>query len=740
MLETITGSLKSYLFHNEDNGYSIAKIELEEDQKIVTIVGYFPRLNDDVTYAFSGQWVTHSTYGQQFKVESFKQLEIQSKIGLVNYLSSSFFTGIGPKTALKIVETFGEDAIEKIISNHTILKEVGLNPIRSKRLYDQILDNRKQEEVLVQLYGYGLTSKVAMKLLNAYGDRSIEKLKEDPYRLMYEIEGFGFLKAHDVAKKFGLTNSDERSIKAAIIYVLETMAFQQGHLYATKLELAEGVTQLLNEPLEITSALEKLMNENKVIFEQDFYFLTLIYHTEVALAAKIAALSTDNTLEVDENKIKDLITFVERQKSIQYTEKQKLAILTALKNPMTIITGGPGTGKTTIIDGIIKVYQLYYGLNFKENLQAALMAPTGRASKRMKELLDLPAQTIHRQLGYNFDGHFTYGADNPLREKLLIIDEASMIDIFLAKRLFDAIRTNQQVIIVGDEDQLPSVGPGNVLGDLIASNVLPVVKLNEIHRQAQDSHIISLAQAINRQDLQYEDLRTNNDVFFKKGSIQEIKETIVGQIKGAMNKGYSLTDDIQILIPMYKGDIGIDEINKLIQKEFNPQSDKNSISLGEKTYYLNDKVIQLVNDPEKGVMNGDIGLVKEFGYDKDYKPYIEVSFDENKIRYYKQDLEELNLAYAISIHKSQGSEYPIVILPIIRQYLHMLKKELIYTAITRAKKYLLILGDMNLLTFASNQLSERRRTTLKDRLRAYEDDLDKIEGLEEEDDITPFDF
>lgn len=740
MLETVTGSIKSYLFYNEENSYSIAKIEQEEDLKIITIVGYFPRLSDDVLYEFTGQWVTHSTYGKQFRVESFKQLEIQSKVGLVNYLSSSFFTGIGPKTASKIVETFGETAIEQIIKDYTILEQVGLNALRSHRLYDQIMDNKKQEEVLVSLYGYGLTSKVAMKLLNNYGDLAIIKLKEDPYRLMYEIEGFGFIKAHGIAKKFGLENSDIRSIKAAIVYVLETMAFSQGHLYATILEINDGVYQLLNEVLEIQTALEELLKEKKVVLENGYYFITLVYNTEVSLASKISSLITNEEIKIDEEKMMGLIDFVEKQKNIQYTQKQKLAIMTSLKNPMTIITGGPGTGKTTIIDGILKVYQLYYQVDFKTTLEVSLMAPTGRASKRMKELLDLPAQTIHRQLGYNFDGHFLYGADNPLREKLLIIDEASMIDIFLAKRLFDAIRNNHQIIIVGDEDQLPSVGPGNVLGDLIASNILPVVKLNEIHRQAQDSHIITLAQAINKQDLQYSDLKTNNDVFFKKGSIQEIKETIVGQISGALEKGYHLIEDIQVLIPMYKGDIGIDEINKLIQKEFNPNYGKNELTHNDKSYYLSDKVIQLVNDPEKGVMNGDIGVVSETGFDKDSKPYLEVSFDDNKIRYYRQDLEELNLAYAISIHKSQGSEYPIVILPIIRQYLHMLKKELIYTAITRAKKYLLVLGDMNLLTYASNQLSEKRRTTLKERLKAYLDQSDIISEDEAIEDVSPFDF
>ncbi|CCV64556.1 ATP-dependent exoDNAse (Exonuclease V), alpha subunit [Alteracholeplasma palmae J233] len=731
MTEVVSGTIKTYLFHNAENGYSIAKIETE-DHKTITVVGYFPKLSDDVSYEFTGSYTEHNTYGKQFKVDSFKQLEVQTKSGLVSYLSSSFFVGIGPKTAFKIVETFGETAIEQIIKDHTILSKIGFTELKSKKLYDQLKENKKEEEILVELYGYGLTSKVALKLINTYHDDTLIKLKEDPYRLMYEIDGFGFNKAHAIAKKFGLSNADLRSIKASIIYTLETLSYQNGHLYTTKFEIYEMVRGLLKEDLPIEDALEELVNEKKIILENNNYFLAVIYHTELALSDKIKHLLNDS-FDLDNDSLADLISFVEKQKGITYTNLQKQAIITALNNPLTIITGGPGTGKTTIIDGIISVYQLYYDVDFKKNYQLALMAPTGRAAKRMEELLDLKAQTIHRQLGYNYDGKFTFDENNPIREKLLIIDEASMIDIFLAKKLFDAIRVNHQVIIVGDEDQLPSVGPGNVLGDMIASKVIPTVKLNEIHRQAKDSHIITLARSINEQNLTDDLLMTNEDVYFKTGNIPEIKNMILSQIKGALEQGYSLKDDIEVLIPMYKGDLGIDEINKLIQSTFNPNIKNEGLNYNDKTFFLHDKVIQLVNDPERNVMNGDIGLVTEFSYDNDSKPFLEVSFDETKVRYYKQDLEELNLAYAISIHKSQGSEYPIVILPVVRQYMHMLKKELIYTAITRAKKYLLILGNMEILKFASNQLAEKRKTMLAQR-------LSSMNQVNDSDDISPYDF
>lgn len=737
---TVRGYVKSYIYRNEQNDYVIAKLETEDKEKL-TIVGYFPVLNEDMMYEFKGQYVIHPSYGKQFKVISYEQVTDMSIDGLIAYLSSSYFTGIGPKTAEKIVAKLGEHAIDEIIKDETVLHSI-MNPLKSLRLKQELIEHQATDHILVTLYGYGLSGKVAMKLLSQYGMTTLEKLSEDPFRLMYEVDGFGFVRAMDIALKLGITKEDIRTLKAAIIYVLNHIAYSSGDLYLTKEELIEEVHKLLANDLGLDEAILALVSEGKVIVEMDKYFLAQSYYSEIKLAAKINQMTEKKVLDVDRDLCEVLLSQISIQKNISYTKLQEEAILTAMQSPIMVITGGPGTGKTTLIDGFISLYTAYYKLPNKSSLleeKIALMAPTGRASKRMKELLGLEAKTIHRHLGFDFDGSFKYDERNPLPHSLVIIDEASMIDVFLARKLFDAISPTTQVIIVGDEDQLPSVGPGYVLGDLIASNQIKVVRLTEIHRQAKDSHIIKLASHINHQNLQYDDLQSHQDVIFYHGNISQIKQTILGQIKGAIQKGYDLINDIQVLIPMYKGDLGIDEMNREIQMNFNPMYEKGlSMTYGDRRFFKQDKVIQLVNDPERKVMNGDIGVIKDIVKSEKDTNIMLVEFDEGVVTYEQADLENLNLAYVISIHKSQGSEYKIVFLPIIKPYMHMLKKELIYTAITRAKQYLLILGDMNLLRYASNQISEKRHTMLKDRL--VEPIVDSTIDDDPYKDLSPYDL
>ena len=479
-----------------------------------------------------------------------------------------------------------------------------------------------------------------------------------------------------------------------------------------------------------------MVEDQKIILEGHKYYLKYVYDHEVQLAIHLKRLQSDQKIITDDQYIKTLLDAVEIQKGFNYTDLQKEAIITALMHPFSIITGGPGTGKTTIIEGLLDVYRMYYKLNYSDPYikeKIALMAPTGRASKRMKEILNMEAKTIHRHLGYGYDGMFNYDAQRHLPHDLIIIDESSMIDIFLAKKLFESIKTGAQVVLVGDVDQLPSVGPGQILSDIIESNVFPVVRLTDIHRQAKDSYIIKLASLVNLQQLSIEDLSSQSDVYFYRAHFNQIKSLIVSQVKGALAEGYDLIWDIQVLIPTYKGDVGIDQVNRLMQETFNPNQKEKMIDK-ERTFYERDKVIQLVNDPDRLIMNGDIGVVKKIAKNDKNQSYMIVSFDDNDVLYEQSDLEELNLAYAMSIHKSQGSEYQIVILPMVKPYMHMLKKELIYTAITRAKRYLILLGDMQLLMYASNHLVERRQTTLKERLQT-DDGRDQ-----DEKELSPYDF
>lgn len=748
MAVKIRGFIKSYVFKNESNGYTIAKLETN-DKETISIVGYFPLLSEELEYEFEGEETIHPKFGKQLTVHKYIRLENTSETGLVRYLSSDNFSGIGAVTAEKIVKLLGTDAIEKILADDSVLKPI-LNPIKRTRLKKELLAHQAEQHIFVKLLDLGLTTRVSAKLFSTYGHQTLEKLEEDPYRLMYEIDGFGFIKSRDVAEKFGIQKTDIRTLKAALIYALLTSSTSDGNLYLYEDELMQRVTRIIDVDADFKPAIEALITEHKLVLEHDKYFIKQIFKDEIDVAKRIKEIKSYPIQAVDTALLELMLSQIAIQKSIDYTEKQIQAIITAMQNPMTIITGGPGTGKTTLIDGLLELYAMYFKINLKSKdatNEIALMAPTGRASKRMKELLDFPARTIHSHLGYDYDQTFRTGKQQPLVQNLIIIDEASMIDIYLMKRLLNSILDGTRVVIVGDEDQLPSVGPGYVLGDLIGSNALPVIRLNEIHRQAKDSHIVKLASSINNQNLRLEELISHNDVTFYTGNGDDIKRVILNQIGGAVKKGYDLIDDIQVLIPQYKGELGIDTMNIEIQSKFNPNYQKPPfMKFGDKTYYINDKVIQLQNDKDKAVMNGDIGVVKRIIKNEKNQNILQVDFDGHLVTYDQNELDTLNLAYVISIHKSQGSEYQVVFLPIIKSYIHMLKKELIYTAITRAKSHLLVLGDLKLLQYASNQLVEKRHTMLKERLQTDEKSYDLFDALNEEDDIdstndvSPWDF
>lgn len=713
----IVAQITKYLYHNKENSYSIIKVNTEDDDN-VTITGYIPYLSSDVYYEFIGKWVNHEKFGRQFNVVSYTQSETQSIDGLINYLSSSIFKGIGPVTARRIVDKLGNKAIKLILEDKSILKQFGFSDEKIEDLYETILDNQINEHILVELYGYNIIGKTAMKIINHYGILTIDKITANPYVLINDIEGIGFIKADEIAKKLKIEENDPRRIKAAIIYAMQTYSYSRGDIYMTYAELNKYTENILGFKYQIDKILEELIIFEQIIKEEDRYYLYNSYLSENNTALEIKRLISSEFEKYDVNYLESLVKITETNKNFTYTEKQKNAIISSLVNNFSVITGGPGTGKTTIVDGILEVYSIYnniklYDLKTKDKI--ALMAPTGRAAKRMEEVLDFEAKTIHRHLGYGYDGMYGYDEVNQMPFDLIIIDESSMIDIFLAEKLFKSIKSTAKVIIVGDIDQLPSVSPGQVLKDLIESNICHVSYLNEIHRQAKDSNIIELAVKVNKQELNEEALNSGNDLFLKQGSSKEVIDNIINQVQGALNEGYSLIDDIQVLIPTYKGLVGIDSINSLMQEKFNLTKDY-SITYGDKIFYVNDKVINLVNDPKNFIMNGDIGYITTISKNSNNEDFVIINFDGQEVNYSKADLENISLAYAMSVHKSQGSEYKIVILPLVRTYMHMLKKELLYTAITRAKNYLIILGDLNLLVYAANHLSEKRQTTLKLRL------------------------
>lgn len=727
----LKGTLKSVVYRNEDNDYQIIKI-VTEDDKIETVTGYFPPLSDGVLYQFTGDYVTHQKFGLQFKAQTIQRLQYEDGSGLVAYLSSHLFSGIGPKTAEKIVELLGIDAVNKIIENPRVLKPVGLSFVRMLKLAQELKKHKLHEVILVTLYSYGLTSKMAMKLIQAYGDQTIETLNENPYQVADDLEGIGFLKADLIAQQMGIDDQDERRVEAAILYTFEHRGFQQGDTYLLLNQIEMHLSLKLRVEVDIKPYIDKLLAAGKIKEVDGKYALSVAYFSAKKLADKVRLISSQ--VITFEHELDEVIELIEKKKNITYTPVQKEAIMTALASPMSIITGGPGTGKTTIIDGILDAYLTIHQLSKDDHEvqeMIALMAPTGRAAKRMRDVLNFPAKTIHSTLGYTFDGSFGYSELSPLPHHLIIIDEASMIDIFLANQLLSAILDDAQVIIVGDVDQLPSVGPGQVLDDLISQKICPVVILNQIHRQAAHSQIIKLSQKVNHMDVDYEDVVTSDDVYVYQCQTSQLIDIVIRQIQGAINQGYSIHSDIQLLIPLYKGDVGIDMFNKKLQEAFNDTS-QIGISYGQKTYYKGDKVIQLTNDPKLGIMNGDVGVVTSVRKNMDGHLTLSVSYDGNEVVYDKDNLDQLNLAYAISIHKAQGSEYDIVIMPLVKSYMHMFKKELIYTAMTRAKKTLLLLGDISMLIYASNHQNEKRQTLLPTLL-TIDEELDN-------DTLSPYDF
>jgi exodeoxyribonuclease V alpha subunit len=732
--QKIKGHITRYRFHNEENSYSIATLKTEDDRK-VTIVGYFPKVTSDLLYELEGTWIDHSTYGEQFEVLAFRRAKVASFQGLVSYLSSDYFPGIGPKTAEKIVNHLGDDAIEKILEDKNVLREVGLNAIRTERFYQQLLENQSLEGVTIDLFELDIKGATAMKLITTYGLKAATIVKTNPFRLIDEVQGIGFIRADEIREKVGIPEDDPRRIKAAILYSIREYGERNGDTYATEEQVFNYANQFLKIDIDFEPFIKELINEKRLVLEADRYYLAPSYYAEKGVAKKILELISTSKPKLEEDEINQSIEKIERLIGITYTDVQREAIKVAVNNEITVITGGPGTGKTTIIDGLMQVYSdiNHITANFMSD-HIKVMAPTGRAAKRMREILDFKATTIHKGLGMGYDGVFTYDENNLFPEKLIIIDEASMIDIFLANSLFKAISKDAKVVIVGDVDQLPSVGPGLFLKDLIDSGACAVVRLDEIHRQARGSNIVKIANKVNKQTLGYEDLVSDSDTYIYKINRSELKRLILRLVTGALDQGYSLIDDIQILIPQYKGDFGIEMVNEIIQEMYIQNKDI-SVKHGDVHYYVGDKVIQLENDALKDVMNGDIGVVSGIVFDSKDKPTIFINFDGRDLSYSKSDLDQINLAYAISIHKSQGSEYPIVIIPIVKNYIHMLRKELLYTGITRAKAYLFLTGDVDLMIYASNRETSKRQSTLASRLNQEIEDK-----REEVDEINPYDF
>lgn len=731
----IKGSLVRYIFHNDENLYTVARIRVQEttenfSDKELIITGYLPQLYEHENYFFYGHFVDHPKYGRQYHVVNYKRELPQTKSGVIQYLSSDLFEGIGVKTAEAIVQTLGERAISKIMENPAVLEKVPhLRKDVAQKLYESLKRYEGLDEIMIFLSECGFGPKLAMRIYQEYKEDTIQTIQDNPYQLVYDIEGIGFKRADELGEKQGIKGSHPERIRAGALYVLTEQTMQNGHVFLDYDSYVKEVKKLLDDEenaIDETMIAHELLlldEEDKLVLEKERVYLPSLYYAEKGLAKNIKRLlaNVEDTPIFTEEEFHAAIENVERKLNIHYAKTQREAIKTALSAPLMLLTGGPGTGKTTIIKGIVEVYAQLSELAVEpqaygdgETYPFILAAPTGRAAKRMSETTGLPAYTIHRLLGWKGD-YFEHNEENPIAGRLLIVDEVSMVDLWLAHHLFKSLPKGMQVILVGDEDQLPSVQPGQVLKDLLDSKAIPTVKLTDVFRQAEGSTIIEFAHSIKKGELPDDFAEATEDRRFFPCSTDEVADVVVKICSFALDKGYSI-HDIQVLAPIYKGKAGVEHLNVQLQSVFNPKSEqKREIEFRDTIFRTGDKVLQLVNDPENQVFNGDIGVISAIFYANETESkedQVVVTFENKDIIYTRSTLHSLTLAYCCSIHKSQGSEYPIVVLPIVKSYFRMLKRNLLYTAVTRSKKFLLMCGEASALKQAVENDSQDERNSL----------------------------
>ena len=704
------------IFRNDSNGYTVAKfVTYDANEEDFTATGYFSELNEDVIYKLHGDYVDHPRYGMQFQVTTYQKMMPNDESSLIRYFSSSLFPGIGKQTAKTIVDTLGEDAIEKIKEDPEILKTISvLNDRKRASILQGIMEHEELDDSVVFFTQFGISVKNIMKIEAAYGDEAIAVVKENPYRLVEDIDGIGFKSADKLAMELQFTLDHPYRIQAAIVASVLDLCMANGDTYTTLPVLQKKVQKDFDQPILVEDYLDDLQHDRILMLEEDRIYHHTQYDAERGIASFLSGFPYEERESCDyEDLIKDM-NALEQQYHITYEEKQVEAIRGFFEESFSIITGGPGTGKTTIVQGILALYRKYH-----PNDVVALCAPTGRAAKRLSELSSGAATTIHSLLKWDLESNtFLVNEKEPIQADLLIIDEFSMVDQWLFYNLLKASKLVGKILLIGDEDQLPSVGPGCVLKDIIASHKFPVIRLAKIFRQSEGSDVVTLAHEMieGKADI----LENAKDVAFFHAQNFEVKDVVLTVVANALEKGYE-DRDIQVLAPMYGGVAGIDALNNSLQKMMNPPDPyKRELKIGYRTYREQDKVLQLKNQPDDDVYNGDIGRIIEIIYAKEdvhQQNCIRVDFDGNLVEYSGEQIYHITHAYCTSIHKSQGSEYPIVIMPVVKDYHYMLQKRLLYTGVTRAKKSLVLLGDRDLF-LRSLQVLERhvRKSTLTQRI------------------------
>ena len=722
MLTDLSGQIERITYTDDENGFTIAKVKVHGQRELVTVVGNLMSPAPGEILSMRGTWVNHPKFGGQFKVVDFKTSVPATVYGIKKYLGSGLIKGLGPVMAGRIVKAFGKKTLDIIENEIDKLAQVeGIGKKRIALIQNAWEDQKEIREVMLFLQSHEVSSGYATKIFKQYGNRSIAIVKGNPYRLASDIFGIGFVTADRIADKLGFPKDSPMRIEAGILYVLHQLS-DEGHVfYPYERLLAKSQEVLGVERDVVLEAVGSIAVNNKIIIEdlneniEEFkennkaVYLTMFHLCESGISNRLKALlSTPKS-------IRDIVTtraieWVQRELEIQLAENQNRAIQCALENKIMVVTGGPGTGKTTIINVILKIFS-------RLGVRTMLAAPTGRAAKRMSETTGHEAMTIHRLLEFSFaKGGFQRNEKRPLNCDLLIIDEASMIDTVLMYHFLKAVPTFTTVIFVGDVNQLPSVGAGNVLGDIISSGVVTVVELNEIFRQAKTSRIVVYAHKINNGILpSFEnDMPMNDFYFIEQEDPQKVLEIILELTKTRIPRrfGFNPIEDIQVLTPMHRGVVGSGNLNRELQKAINPG--RVDIIRGDRSFRVNDKVMQIKNNYEKEIFNGDIGRITGIRMDDQE---MTVTFEGRKVTYGFSDLDEIILAYAVSVHKSQGSEYPAVVIPILPQHYILLQRNLIYTAVTRGRDLVVMVGTRKALAIGvSNDRTQKRFTYLRHRL------------------------
>ncbi|MCD9066365.1 ATP-dependent RecD-like DNA helicase [Staphylococcus pasteuri] len=771
----IKGTVEAILFQNSDNYYTVLKVDTIETNEsfdtMPTVVGFLPNVVEGDVYTFKGQTVEHPRYGKQLKAETFEKELPQTKDAIISYLSSDLFKGIGKKTAQNIVNTLGENAINDILNDASVLEKVpSLPKKKQKQIAEQIASNQESEKVMIRLHDLGFGPKLASSIYQYYGAETLSVLDKNPYQLVYDIKGIGFSKADQLAQKIGIKFDDPERLKAGLLFTLEEECIKQGHTYIPNDQIIAATFNVLtqnnnNDDNQINhehlqTMLLQLNEEKRLIVDKEKISIPSLYYSELKSVQNLYRIKTHTTKlkEIEQSDLQLHIGDIETNNEVSYAASQKDALQTAINSKIMLLTGGPGTGKTTVIKGIVELYAEVHGISLdyddyqEDDYPVVLAAPTGRASKRLQESTGLEAMTIHRLIGWNQDTQPEDILDNEINARLIIIDEMSMVDTWLFHQFLSAVPLDAQIILVGDEDQLPSVGPGQVFKDLIDSNTIPRVNLTEVYRQQDGSSIIELAHRMKLGQPIDITQRFHDRSFINCGT-EQIPNVVEKVVNSAVNKGYDMSD-IQVLAPMYKGNAGIKRLNQILQSILNPkEKDTREIEFGDVVFRKGDKVLQLVNRPNDNIFNGDIGVIVGIFWAKENalnKDVLVVDFEGNEITFTRQDMLELTHAYCTSIHKSQGSEFPIVIMPIVKQYFRMLQRPILYTGLTRAKQSLVLLGDPQAFDIGLNTNGQKRLTQLFTLLKQYfteeksydlslteeNNESDDSQGIHYEDDVT----